>query len=141
MSDFQRDIEAQFEKFGREVKNFFESVTTETDCLTPFYPSADMVEDEDMVRIHLDLPGMDKGDVSISLKEQVLTVKGERLVTYNPESTVRRQERPTGNFSRSFPVPDDVSAADIKAKFKDGVLTIELPRSEVLRNPENIPID
>ena len=141
MSDFQRDIEAKFEKFGRDVKNFFESVTAEADCDTSFYPAADLVDDESHVRIILDLPGMEKADLTISLKEQVLTVKGERVITYDPEQTVRRRERPAGTFSRSFPVPDDVSAADIKAKFTNGVLAIELPKSEVLRNAENIPID
>jgi len=141
MNNFNIDIEAQFEKFGREVKSFFDKVTAETECISPFYPSADIIEDDANVTIILDLPGMDKGDIQISLKESVLTVRGERLITYSPDAKVRRQERAAGSFSRSFPVPDDVSSADIKARFRDGVLSIELPRSEVLRNAENIPID
>lgn len=141
MSNFNIDIEAQFEKFGREVKSFFDKVTAENECISPFYPSADIVEDDANVTIILDLPGMDKGDIQISLKESVLTVRGERLITYSSDAKVRRQERAGGSFSRSFPVPDDVSSADIKARFRDGVLSIELPRSEVLRNAENIPID
>lgn len=141
MSDFQKDIEAQFEKFGREVKNFFEKVTAETECSGPFYPSADIVEDEAKVTIVMDLPGMSKDDIQISLKESVLTVRGERVITYSSDDKVRRQERAAGSFSRSFPVPEDVSSAEIKARFRDGVLSIELPRSEVLRNAENIPID
>ena len=141
MNNFQKDIEAQFEKFGREVKNFFEKVTAETECTSAFYPSADIIEDENHVTIILDLPGMVKDDLKISLKESVLTVRGERLITYATDAKVRRQERAAGSFSRSFPVPEDVSSADIKARFRDGVLSIELPRSEVLRNAENIPID
>lgn len=141
MSNINIDIGAQFEKFGREVKNFFENVTAETECSGPFYPSADIVEDENKVTIVIDLPGMSKDDIQISLKESVLTIRGERVITYPPDDKVRRQERAAGSFSRSFPVPEDVSSADIKARFRDGVLSIELPRSEVLRNAENIPID
>jgi len=141
MNNFQRDLEAQFEKFGREVKQFFDKLNTDNECTSAFYPAADMIAHESTVHILLDLPGMDKSDLQISLKDSVITVKGERLITYDVSAKVRRQERSSGSFSRSFPVPEGTSASDIKARFNQGVLTIEVPRGEAAGDSSTIIIE
>jgi HSP20 family protein len=141
MNTFQRDIEAQFEKFGREVKQFFDKLNLDSECTSPFYPAADMIEHDEHVHIIIDVPGMDKSDLHISLKDSVITIKGERLITYDASAKVRRQERAAGSFSRSFPVPEGTSASDIKARFNQGVLTIEVPRGEATGDSSNITIE
>lgn len=141
MSDFKKEIENQFEKIGKEIRDFVDKVSADIPAAAPFRPDADVVEHDDHVLILIDLPGMERSDITLSLKEQVLTVKGERQVSYPETADVKRQERGFGAFSRSFAVSDEISAAEIKARFNSGVLTIELPKSDVLRNAENIPID
>jgi HSP20 family protein len=75
-----------------------------------------------------------KDDVKISVKENVLSIKGERKEeTTNEDSTDKkyhRKERRYGSFVRSFSLPEDALASDVKAQFKDGVLTVNIPRRE-----------
>jgi len=87
-------------------------------------PSVDIHEDEKAFTINMDLPGMTKKDISINIREQVLSISGKRE---SKSDNLYRQERNFGSFSRSFNLPDEVNVEKIDAKFKEGVLTINLP--------------
>ena len=140
MRDIRQDLEARFEQLGKDVKQFIDRITPDSEC-TSFYPDVDHVEDEQSIRIFIDLPGMDKNDIQLSMKDNVLTVKGERLILYPESIKKHRLERAKGIFTRSFAVPSALNIGDIKAKFKDGVLTIEIPRTESTPEANNITID
>jgi HSP20 family protein len=79
----------------------------------------------------VELPGVNKDDVSVEVKDNVLTLRGERLL--DPEikdEHYYRKERSFGKFNRSFSLQEPIKPDLIKAGFKDGVLTVEVPRSE-----------
>lgn len=141
MSDFVIDIEKQLSRLGRDLQDFVERVVPLEDKGHDFTPSCDIVESEEHVRILLDLPGLSKEEIHIGLKEHVLTVKGERVTDLTEEESYRRQERKTGVFSRSFALPENVNAAETEASFKNGVLTITMPKSDVLSDSQSIPIN
>ena len=140
MSDFNIDIEKHINKLGNEIQNFVDRMTPES-IVDGFRPRADIVESDKEFKLMLDLPGMSKSEIAIAVKEDVLTVKGERVIELSEGETFKKQERRTGVFSRSFALPQDVNTAEIKAKFSNGVLSVILPKSDVLKDATSIPID
>ena len=89
-------------------------------------PAADIYEDEREYTLALDLPGISRDSLDVSLDEGRLTVRGERAQTEGVG--VRRAERPQGRFVRSFTLPDEVERAGVAADYKDGVLLLHLPK-------------
>jgi len=103
-------------------------------------PEVDVKEEADRYIIHADLPGIDAKDIEITLKNDVLTLKGERLKEKHEErGGYRRVERAKGAFYRRFSLPDTANADKIEANSKDGVLTIELPKHEKVQ-PRRISV-
>lgn len=103
-------------------------------------PSVDVYEDSDRYILVAELPGLSKEDVQIELKENVLTLKGERKFQEEyKDQTCHRMERAYGGFVRSFALPSQVETAKVEAKFKDGVLTVSVPKAAAVR-PRVIPI-
>ena len=89
-------------------------------------PAADIYEGEGEYLLALDLPGINRDALDVSLDEGRLTVRGERAAAEGVG--VRRAERPQGRFVRSFSLPDAVDRARISADYKDGVLLLRLPK-------------
>lgn len=89
-------------------------------------PAADVYEDEREYTITLDLPGISRDGLDVSLDDGRLTIRGERAQKEGVE--LRRGERPHGRFARSFSLPDAVDRQRIAADYKDGVLTLHLPK-------------
>jgi HSP20 family protein len=100
-------------------------------------PLADVYEDEAEYTVAIDLPGIDRTTLEISIDENRLTVKGARPMA---ESVQHRRECPRGNFLRSFSVPAAVDQKDIKADYKDGVLLVHLPKQPE-RQPQRVKIN
>ena len=100
-------------------------------------PLADVTENEAEFTVAIDLPGIDRTTLDISVDENRLTVKGVRPV---PENIQHRQECPRGNFLRSFSVPAAVDQKEIKADYKDGVLLVHLPKRPE-RQPQRVKIN
>lgn len=94
-------------------------------------PPVDIVETDGAFVATVDLPGLTKDDIDLSLEENVLTLSGQRNKEHVEEGKLRRVERVFGSFSRSFTVPRGVDAAKVSAKFENGVLSLTLPKSEV----------
>lgn len=105
-----------------------------------FAPDCDIVESDDEFKILLDLPGLSKKEIGISLKDNVLTIKGEREVTLSEGEEFKRQERTRGAFARSFALPENVNKAEVNASFRNGVLTVSMPKSENLKDTQSIPV-
>lgn len=92
-------------------------------------PTADIIESEKEYLIKAELPEVAKDDVHVEVAEGVLTLRGERRYEKKDESEkMQRMERFFGSFERSFVLPEDVEADKIAAEFKDGLLTLHLPR-------------
>jgi HSP20 family protein len=89
-------------------------------------PAADIYEDEREYTLALDLPGISRDSLDVSLDEGRLTIRGERSQAEGVN--LRRVERPQGRFVRSFTLPDAVEREQIVADYKDGVLLLHLPK-------------
>ncbi len=99
--------------------------------LSMWDPAVDLYEKDDHYVIKAELPGVDKKDVNIDLRDRLLTLSGERSYDNEVEKeNYYRRERSFGRFQRSFTLPADVDPDKIKAEFKDGVLKIEVPKPE-----------
>ena len=94
-------------------------------------PAVDVNETEKEFFLTADMPGLDKKDVSIDIHDGVITIQGERS-TDNDKSVdgYRIRERHLGSFNRSFRLPDNLNEEKIDAKFKNGVLTVTLPKAK-----------
>ena len=106
-----------------------------------FYPRADLVESQEEYKVSLELPGLDKKDFNISIRNGLLTVSGEKNIENGDkkENEYRLYERYSGSFNRSFELHDDVREEGVEADYSNGVLTIRLPKSEKVK-PREIPI-
>lgn len=103
-------------------------------------PSVDVTEDKDSVLVKAEMPGLNKDDIKISVQDSILTLKGEKKQEKEEKETdYHRIERSYGSFCRSFQLPTTVRADKIKANYKDGVLSITLPKTEEVK-PKEIPI-
>jgi HSP20 family protein len=105
-----------------------------------FSPALDVEESEDGFTLHVELPGVSADDVDVSLEESVLTITGERRF-YDESDTdgFRRIERHFGRFHRAVRLPDRVDAARVEASYRDGMLTIHVPKAEEAR-PRRIQV-
>ena len=117
--------------FGRlanlqdELDRLFESP------LTGWAPALDVHENKDSFSIRVELPGMKREDIEVSLQDGALVISGERKEEKVAEGTeVHRQERFYGRFSRALTLPSAVAGDKVKAQYKDGILTVTLPKAE-----------
>ena len=126
LGDFQVDIENLFDHFlgkplGKQAGD------------SPFkqVPPADVIESETGYSLVMELPGVSAEDVSIEMKENQLEIRGNKVVADVGESDrLVKSERRGGEFVRRFEFSSQVDADAISAEFKDGLLTINLPKSE-----------
>ena len=99
--------------------------------LCDWRPTVDTYEEDDTIVINAELPGVNKDDVSIDIKDNVLSIKGVRNYEQKiKEENYYRQERCYGKFYRAFTLPDAVHPNKIEASYKDGVLKIKIPKAE-----------
>jgi HSP20 family protein len=106
----------------------------ESMALADWAPAVDVLETDTEFQIQAELPGLEKEQVSLSVEEGVLTISGRR--EQEKEGNGKRYhkiERAYGGFARSFTVPDLVDQHKVSAEFKNGVLTVRLPKSEKAR--------
>jgi HSP20 family protein len=105
-----------------------------------WYPSCDVFEDKDAVKIVAELPGVKPEDVKLSLENNLLTIRGEKKQEAEERSErVHRYERSYGLFERAFVLPSTVDGDKISAQAQNGVLTIVVPKVERAR-PREIPV-
>ena len=114
-------IDSWFNNATSDLPAFFNDISE-------WKPSFEVLNSDDSYRVRADLPGMIKKDVDIEISDDVITIKGERKNQYSDKSNY--SEFSYGKFSRSFNLPDDVKQEAIKASMKDGVLALEIPRTE-----------
>ena len=103
-------------------------------------PAVDIVEGGNAVVLSAELPGMEPKDVTISVENNVLTLRGERRADKDTKKeNYHRMERSFGVFSRSFTLPATLDSDRVKADFKNGLLTITLPKKETVK-PRTIEV-
>ncbi len=137
-SGFPTSIDRMRDEFDRALQNFwggngdFESMLPASE----WQPSVDISEDDQALKVKVDLPGIKPEDVEISVSDDRLTIKGERKEETeddNKETKVHRIERRYGSFYRSIALPPGTKADDVVAEADNGVITIHLPKGEVTK--------
>ena len=119
---------------------FGRSLRSQTGLEGVFSPAIDVAVEKDNVIIKADLPGLTRDDVSVTLQENYLTIKGEKKQeTEKKETNYFLSERVHGSFTRVIELPVAVDAARIEARFKDGVLQVTLPKTEEAK-PKQIEV-
>lgn len=126
---------SEVDRFRGEIDRMFDDFFTRSPFRSfergDWMPAVDMSENEKEIVIHAEIPGMDAKDIDISLNGRVLTMKGERKQEQeDKDKNYHRIERRYGSFSRSFELPADVDGNKVNAAYKDGVLTLNLPKTK-----------
>jgi HSP20 family protein len=121
--------------------SLFPAVPRSTESgLTSWKPVVDIYDHEDKIVITAELPGVDKKDIRIDLKDGVLTLEGERSHGSEvKEESYYRKERFQGKFHRAFTLREGLDPEKIKADYRDGVLKIEIPKPEA-QKPKKIAV-
>jgi len=108
--------------------------------LQDWVPPVDIVERNDQFVIRAELPGLQRDEMEIQIENGVLTLRGERKrETGETEGDAFRTERIYGTFTRSFSLGTEVDAAKVSAAYKDGVLTVIVPKAEAAK-PKKVEI-
>ena len=103
------------------------------------WPSLEVKESEDQVTITAELPGLSEKDVELTVNDGVLTLRGEKKSEHQDKDR-GWSERHYGRFERSIALPDGADEAKCEADFRDGVLTVRMPRSQEASRGRKIPI-
>jgi HSP20 family protein len=104
-------------------------------------PAVDISETDDEFIVAADVPGLKNEDIKISVANNVLTLRGERKsVREDKKENFHRVERTYGAFERTFSLPSGVKSENIRAKYKDGVLEVRLPKSKEAK-PQEIKVE
>ena len=130
LADIQEEMNRLFDTSMRRGRRTFDS---------EYIAPCDIYEEKDKLVVCMDLPGLRKDDVSVTLQEGVLTVKGERKLQAAKDATYYTQERISGTFTRTVQLPVAVDAGKIDAHFRDGVLEIAMPKTEEAK-PKQIEV-
>lgn len=124
------------ESFGRFSKGVPEAAAVGT-----WAPTVDVFETKDAIVVKADLPGVNKDSIKIEIKDNIMLLHGERKEEKEvKEENYYRFERVFGRFERSFGLPATVDKSKVKAKYKDGVLEISIPKAEEVK-PKEVAIE
>src|SRR4051812_34386765 len=104
------------------------------DGASVWVPTLDVVEKKDVYQVHAELPGVDLSNIEISFEQNVLTIRGTKETLFQTqqdgELRVYAAERATGAFERSIRLPEHVDGDAIDAEFKNGLLTVTVPKAK-----------
>jgi HSP20 family protein len=139
--DASRDLTDIQTQMNRLFDNFLGQSTSPGPMERVWAPAVDMYETKDAVVVSAELPGLNEKDVHVSITGDLLTIQGERQWADEArDASHYRQERWFGKFERVLSLPIPVETGQIKATYRDGVLTVKLPKSEGVK-PKEIRID
>ena len=128
MQSFQHEINRMFDDFFRDP--FAPLSLREPALSAEFSPRVDVVESDKDFKVTAELPGMDAKDIQINLEQDALILSGEKKSEYEEKHKgYHRLERSFGSFQRVIPLTAEVDEDKVDAQFKNGVLTITLPKT------------
>jgi len=133
LNDLRNEIDRLFEAP-------FADLARVSPLLSGWTPALDMHEDRDNIYVRVELPGMKREEIDLQLHDHTLTISGERRAENKEEDAeVYRAERYVGRFQRSVQLPRPVDVAKVKAQYRDGILTVTLPKAEEAK-PKQIEV-
>jgi len=135
----------RFANLRDEINTFFDgpswpAATQQAQLFNGWTPALDLYQTTDDIVALVELPGMRKEDIELSLHDGMLTISGERKSDVSENDKAARSERFVGKFRRSISLPTRVDANKVNATYKDGVLTVTLPKAEEVK-PKQIQVN
>ena len=125
----------------RVFEDAFTRFLNEPQTNRPWTPAVDIFETENELVLKADLPDVDQKDIDVRVENQTLTIAGQRRFEKQDSGKgFHRIERSYGNFVRSFAVPNSFNTEDIRAEYKNGVLSVTLPKKEAAK-PRQVKIE
>jgi HSP20 family protein len=134
LSNLRDELDTLFEL------RFWSNFGRQTQLFSGWTPALDLYQNNDNVIAVVELPGMRKEDIEISLHDGTLTISGERKMETQEGDKAERSERYVGKFRRSITLPTRVDANNVSATYKDGILTVTLPKAEEAK-PKQIQVN
>ena len=137
-----RDQFEGFERMRRDMDRLFDSLSGRIsgEQIAGVFPLMNMTEDKDNFYIRAELPGIRSEDLDISVTGNNLSISGERKISPETEQAkYHRREREAGKFSRAVSMPSQIDPNKVEAQSEYGVLTITLPKAEIVR-PKQITV-
>jgi HSP20 family protein len=130
----------EFENLHNNLMRYFDDFPTFRKSFEDdFSPRMDVTDNENSIVIKAEVPGIDKKDIKISVKDKVLTIEGEKKKEEVEENVnYYRSERMFGSFRRQFQLPDEVETEKVDARYENGVLVIDLKKKEVVKPEEKV---
>lgn len=126
-----RNLSTLQEQMNRLFEEAFPRSRSDESALTAWAPAVDIYETESELVLKADLPAIEEKDLDIRVENNMLTIRGERKFEQNVrEDNFLRVERAYGAFSRSFSLPNTVNTDAIQAEYRNGVLTVRMPKRE-----------
>lgn len=120
-----------FQDFDSLMGDFFHEGSWDRFRGDSFSPRVDIQESEDRIIVEAELPGMNEKDIRVEVKDRVLSIEGEKGEdSESKDKKNYRIERRYGKFIRSFRLPEEVQVEKVKASYKNGVLSLELPKDK-----------
>lgn len=140
LASFPSDMFSLQREMNKVFDSFFRSVDEPGLLNASWTPAVDVAEEDNDYIVKVELPGVSKDDVKITLESNILTVRGEKKAEKEiDEKNYHRTERSYGSFQRSFALPTTVKNDNIGAEYKDGILSITLPKAEEVK-PKQIEV-
>lgn len=132
-----REMEDMFQRYTRATGRGLVSGDIDTDLgFAEWSPTVDIEESDDSYLIRADIPGVDKKDIDVRLENGVLSITGEKRVEKETGkgTKLHRTERYCGSFARRFTLPTAIKADKVDASYKDGVLSLIIPKAEEVKS-------
>ncbi len=132
------EMEELFDKYARSSRKSLATSDDKMFEVGDWMPVVDIDETKDAFVVKAELPGVKKEDVNVNIENGILTIKGEKK-TQVKDKKQHRMECTYGSFIRSFTLPQSVKTESVKAEYKNGILNLNIPKSEKTR-PKNIEV-
>jgi len=104
------------------------------------FPHLNVFTSGDDFVVEAELPGVKKQDLDVQVRGDTLRIQGKKTIAYDENASIHRRERAAGQFDRTVTLPDEIDSARVSADFRDGVLTLRLPRAESAK-PRTVAIN
>jgi HSP20 family protein len=132
--------EREIESVQRQMNRLFEQMMSAGDGekmgnIMNFAPAAEIQETENEVKLHMEVPGVEAQDLDVKVSEEAVSISGERKsMTNGGDKGMRRSEFRYGRFQRIIPLPASIQNDKVQADFKNGVLSLTMPKSEAAKH-------
>ncbi len=126
--EFFNDIKSEVKDLGSKMNKLFDELVRGKESKSGLEIRADFYETPSALIYEIDIPGVDKSQVAVQIRDNALSIRGERIRDHDVNVIYHVRERAFGEFERTFPLPKGIEEGAVKAKFDKGILRVTLPK-------------